>query len=132
MNISLENINVASPRLRAFDPTKPVQTRGGLPARIIAADRKNDSDLPITALVLRHGTEYVEHFTSEGRHYHHVDSDRDLINIPVKRRVEVWVNLYPVSEPCPYMTRADADFMARAGRVACKKVVLEYTEGEGL
>ncbi len=67
-----------------FDPTKPVQTRGGRKARIICTDAKGMQ--PIVALVTTSDpdVERVERFFLDGRCYSslEVDSPHDLINVP--------------------------------------------------
>jgi hypothetical protein len=76
-----------------FDPTKPVQTRDGRPARIIMTDAQNES-YPIVALVLDGDQESPNSFTAEGRFYVEEDEDDlDLINVSEKRRF--WVNIPP-------------------------------------
>ena len=70
-----------------FDPTKPVQTRGGYPARIICTDRKND--WPIIALVTdQNGREAMYSYNSDGT----TGSFKlDLIN----KTQTGWINIYP-------------------------------------
>lgn len=76
-----------------FDPTKPVQTRGGLPARIITAALKGAKDYPIAAIVEdEYGEEYVETYTPGGYLYGIAEqNDRDLVNAP--ETVTSYVNL---------------------------------------
>ena len=115
-----------------FDPTKPVRTRDGKPARIIATDLK--SDHPIVAAVKdKNGDEYHYGYTKNG---HWIDDSYegaiDLVNIPEKH--ELWVNVY---DSCfggfnlkPHATREAADNNAREARIAC--LHLTFEEGEGL
>jgi hypothetical protein len=72
-----------------FDPTKPVQTIGGQPARIVCTDRKHD-ELPILALV-------KDSSGSEQAYFYHKNGaccaslpQLTLINVPE----EQWVALY--------------------------------------
>lgn len=65
-----------------FDPTKPVQTRSGRPARIVCTDRAGDD--PILALV---GTD--KNGSIEVPHVYRLDGTRngfppyfDLVNVP--------------------------------------------------
>lgn len=60
-----------------FDPTKPVQTRGGEPARILCTDKKGC--LPIVALVK--GADLLS-YTLDGQFVEGVETHLDLINIP--------------------------------------------------
>jgi hypothetical protein len=74
-----------------FDPTKPVQTRGGLPVRIICSDRK-DSEIPIVALIDKgDGGEAVECYRADGTAFSRCNSDRDLVNLPERKRL--WLNI---------------------------------------
>jgi len=66
-----------------FDPTKPVQTRDGRPARILCIDARGD--LPIIALVGAPApgeSEYVQRYTADGRGYRNALLHHDLINVP--------------------------------------------------
>lgn len=80
-----------------FDPTKPVQTRDGRPARILAADAKllNTSE-GIIALVrdLTTGQETTQAYFPDGRYTRDRDSLIDLVNVP--ERVTKYMNLYEV------------------------------------
>jgi hypothetical protein len=62
-----------------FDSSKPVKTRMGKPARIIATDVK--SDWSIVALVITDNREVVMQFHSDGRLYRGIDTIHDLVNI---------------------------------------------------
>lgn len=75
-----------------FDPTKPVQTRNGKKARILATNRISN-EFPIVALVTESpDREAVRVFSSEGRYVDKFDSGLDLVNIP--ERTELFVNVY--------------------------------------
>lgn len=78
----------------AFDPTKPVQTRDGRPARIICTDRNTEINVPIIALVTDNsGREGIQCYDSEGHLYGSRESVTDLINVPTVRTG--WINIYP-------------------------------------
>ncbi len=73
-----------------FDPTKPVQTRGGAAARIIFTDAKGLQ--PIVALVACHrdDEEIVYQFNQDGGYYsHEAESTLDLINVPEEEILEL-------------------------------------------
>src|SRR5574337_94440 len=73
----------------AFDPTKPVQTRAGHPARIICTDRKGE--YPIVALV--DDDDKARCFTKDGMYWaSSKPCNNDLVNVPQKR--EGWINIY--------------------------------------
>lgn len=71
---------------KTFDPTKPVQTRDGRPARIICTDVKHQSPMfRIQALVEdTSGNEHSYPYSEDGR-FDFQEHDIDLINVPVKR-----------------------------------------------
>lgn len=65
-----------------FDPTLPVQTRGGRPARIIATDAKGL--YPIIALIANtDGTERLRRVAETGKDLYAADeTPHDLVNVP--------------------------------------------------
>ncbi len=60
----------------------------------------------------------------------------DLINPPVKRKVEFWVNLFEeYADSFRYVSREEADRWADMNsnkRIACLHFTREYEENEGL
>lgn len=85
-----------------FDPTKPVQTREGLKARILCTNR-NHHDGSIVALVTLPEDDYRDerealHTYHEGGFYlrksngFQREDDLDLVNVPVKR--STWQNVF--------------------------------------
>jgi hypothetical protein len=119
-----------------FDPSKPVRTSDGKPARIICTDAREAGfmDYPIIALVAdEKGEEWINHFESDGSA---IGKRNRLVNIP--ERIEGWVNVYreghnhpAVRTSCIIHDRKRADSAARGqNRIACIKVSFE--EGEGL
>lgn len=65
-----------------FDPTKPVRTREGDKARIIATDRIGKS--PIVAFVMGPEDEEEELYTyhEDGSFFRNEESGLDLVNVP--------------------------------------------------
>jgi hypothetical protein len=106
-----------------FDPSKPVQTRDGRPARILCTDIKHPNYSIAAAYTNQFGVEIISSYTTDGISSGH--GSVDLINVPEKRTV--WVNVYP---SLGYPTKALADKCAATDRIAC--VPLTYTVGEGL
>jgi hypothetical protein len=49
-----------------------------------------------------------------------------------KHTREMWVNVYPTDLGGMFETKQDADRYQLRGRIACVKVVVTYTDGEGL
>jgi len=87
---------MTSSTTREFDPTKPVQTRGGHKARIICTDRKNAVSFPIIALVDDgEGYEETKSYTKGGRHYAGGNqSPYDLVNVREVTRILVFNSLH--------------------------------------
>jgi hypothetical protein len=78
-----------------FDPSKPVQTRDGRPARILATDMKSDRGYCIAAAI-GGSNEFVETFTSDGRVIASPpfrDRGVDLVNIPERLTVRRWAKV---------------------------------------
>lgn len=76
-----------------IDFKKPVQTRAGRKARILATDILGE--YPIVA-VYREGSgdEHVIRYLPDGRYSKSMTSPYDLVNAPEKRIFEAWVNIY--------------------------------------
>ncbi len=127
--------NKEKPMKKPFDPTKPVQTRDGRKARILATDKTGGQ--PIIALVQDplsrccQPHEIAESFCSDGRYFPYGtdESSKDLVNIPQK--IVQWINIYKkTGVGCAHATREEADNIAMIDRVACIRIEVE--EGEGL
>ena len=71
-----------------LDINKPVQTRDGRKARIIATDRKEDYS--IVALIDEDET--IISYTKEGHQIVNCENKTDLINVPEKRYL--YINVY--------------------------------------
>lgn len=118
---------------KPFDPIKPVQTRDGRQARIICLDYNGHQ--PIIALVQDGpgGRDLLHYFSANGQFY--TESERqdrfDLVNVPEEHTREVWINFYSDGEVVAVPTKWRAD-VASNGRIACVRVALTFTEGEGL
>ena len=113
-----------------FDPTKPVQTREGWKARILATDI-NDYGGETIAAAITHpgdGAELLRSYYPNGQYYDGDPSGLDLINVPEKH--VRWVNFNPAGLASDYLTREDADQYANPTRIACVRV--EFEDGEGL
>lgn len=81
-----------------FDPTKPVQTRDGRPARIICTDRKHSRDVIVALVTTDTGEERIYDFSEAGFFLSYQESGVDLVNIPARRHE--YVNCYANAEPC--------------------------------
>jgi hypothetical protein len=75
-----------------LDTSRPVQTRDGRKARIIATDAKG-GDFPIIALVECAGGESTEGYKADGSYLvERREHGLDLINVPERRTVDAYVN----------------------------------------
>lgn len=115
---------------KPFDPTKPVQTRDGRPARILCTDAKNP-EYPIVALVDSPDGEgeMPVSLTVTGRfHDDRIVTDDDLINIPPKVVRVAFHNVYSetIGTPWPSLEYANNSF--NQDRIGVLKVTY-YEDG---
>lgn len=109
--------------MSSVDWTKPVQTRGGKPVRVLCTDRKNDSGRYVVGLVQVAGQEYVRLWKMSGSAGERFTaSDDDVINVPEER--VAYMNIYDFSHP----SRKAADIHSSPSRLACKRVVFKVGE----
>ena len=127
---------------KPFDPTKPVQTRDGRPARIVATDYKAHSPaFCIIAIVPPKDNpqiELIQLFTKEGTAV--AGANWDLINIPEKRTL--WINVYQRKTDNFYCTSTflkKYEWQHDKNENYCSTFYTliasfsrEYTEGEGI
>jgi len=114
-----------------LDTTKPVETREGRPARIVCKD--DGTAWPIIAMIMNAGgTEWPHKHSADGACASRC-TEQDLVNVPEKRTLDVWLNRYP-QYICPfaYPSEADADRGAGPDRIDCVHTVREYVVGEGM
>lgn len=81
-----------------FDPTKPVRTRDGRPARILCTDLGCVRHPIVAAYTNPSGAEIVNTYTAEGFCFHGARrSDADLVNIPdMREQIErIWEAVRP-------------------------------------
>lgn len=118
---------------KPFDPTKPVQTRSGRPARILTTYSRNPR-FPIVALVEDiAGVESARQYSLNGEQNLDVVGNFDLVNVPEKRVIEFWRNIYRSPSLCgDHETREAADCSASPERIACAHIRQEFVVGEGL
>lgn len=87
-----------------LDLTKPVQTRGGLPVRILATDLR--SDCPVVGIVSYPDYDSVESWALSGK-YIPDDNDEyefDLVSVPVEVR-----RYFPVTRGAPTLQVLEFD-----------------------
>lgn len=129
---------------KPFDINKPYQQRNGLPARIVGTMKGGKLSVIYT---LADGTEDCDSSGQDGRFFqkephatlpdtdYQVESQYDLVNVPVKRKVECWINVYKNGINLRFDTREEADENVDGFenfRIACLHINQEFTEGEGL
>lgn len=116
-----------------FDPTKPVQTREGQPARIVSA--KGGGYYPLLVVIDRgDGSEYISRRTLEGKLPHApYESDLDLVNVPEEAE-EFWnayLDDFHIVGPKETIEEANADagddrsFTLKLTRLDDKPVAVE-------
>lgn len=118
-----------------IDWTKPIQTRDGRPAELLKIGRISSG---ATHLVFIKGENNDDAFWAheDGVIYPELPKNEDIINVPVKHKRKVWINMYEDTEACAssftYSSRKTADSHCGMGRIACIEREIEFTEGEGL
>lgn len=113
---------------KQIDFTKPVQTKNGLPVRILCTDAPGSQ--PIVGIV----NDEPQSWYTNGQFFFGEDnpSNSDLENVPSQKITkEIWLNIYE-DRITPHKTKRDADLYRSSNCQACIKTVIEYTEGEGL
>lgn len=120
-----------------FDPTKPVRTRDGKPARIICTDRldsPNGKGQTLMALITTGGSESAAAYWPDGRfHLTGEESSMDLINIPRKFTGTFWVAVnHRGVVSGSWDRKPDPNEISVNGFIAVKEITVELTEGEGL
>ena len=117
--------------MKPFDPTKPVQTRAGMAAKIICTDRKHPI-YPIVAVYkgMNPEMEELNAFTADGKFTHNgPHSENDLINIPEPPKLRPWkpeeVQLF-----AEYRSKACQDVRCLLFRVSSQGVVFPIRDGE--
>lgn len=122
--------------MKPFDPTKPVQTCDGRPARILCTDLKTYLQWPILAAVTElDGREHTYYFSAAGvlPGYAINNGRGDLVNVPVEHFREVWINFYPGAKGIrPFFSKEEADGCAAPSRIACIRFTATFREGEGI
>lgn len=75
-----------------IDWTKPIQTRDGRKARVLATDLRGRRNKPIAVVVTTDGEDQICQFFRNGRYSCGEMWDLDIINAPTKRKA--WVNIF--------------------------------------
>jgi len=124
--------------MKPLDFTKPITTRDGRKVRILCTDGPNKS-WPVVGYI--DDSTIETHWQLNGYFDGNLGDERDLINPPIKRKVEFWVNVYfddlkqSITQGDTHKTKDGADLAAAntlVPRIACLHFTREYEEGEGL
>lgn len=120
--------------MKIFDPNKPVQTRGGKKARILATDANIHGKHKIIALLedRLENREYIQVYKADGKYLDSQNSALDLINIPKKHTIERWLIIGMDECINVYAFKPTGSWIQAVRPAAIKKLTIEYTEGEGL
>lgn len=92
--------------LKTFDPTKPVQTRDGRPARIICTNMKGGAETIVSLVTGQRGKETPYTHYTDGRYLDSGTDSDDLVNVPdAHEAVIAWLRDRKNS---PYMEAVEA------------------------
>lgn len=102
----------------------PIQTIGGLPARILCANLVRESGKKLVVAIECAGTEHVSVRTLEGKLLGATeDAVGNLCMKPIKK--SYWLNCYPNGRAYTFETKDKADRDALPARIACIEVAWE-------
>ena len=102
----------------------PIQTIGGLPARILCADLVRESGKKLVVAIECAGTEHVSVRTLEGKLLGATeDAVGNLCMKPIKK--SYWLNCYADECTVAHSSKERADAFATTNRVACIEVAWE-------
>jgi hypothetical protein len=116
---------------KIFDPSLPVQTRDGKPARIVCTDRLCNGGHRLVVLIQhKGGSEHVESRSITGLVLEGHLAPLDLINIPTK--LVRWFNIYEIGSHRqflgPYLTESDAYANVTSGEHYTASKPIEWEE----
>lgn len=112
-----------------LDLNKPIQARNGNKVTILTTEARGPS--PIIGYIGQSTS--LAMWRADGRWYEDGSESRyDLVNVPQKRTIVRYVNMYKDADECSTMhkSRSRADACAGPSRVGCKRVEIVLTEGE--
>ena len=106
---------------------KKYKYRNGEPARILCLDY-NAKTYPVISLNEKRN---IQTHTKDGIYnLNEQKNDYDLIEVKEKKKIELWVNVYPNGGSCIFRSKKDADYDAiNWNRTACLHIVQEYEDG---
>lgn len=131
--------SMARAAVKPFDPTKPFTTRDGRKVRELRRLETPlmNGDVFVGVMTSKDGTrDNVVSWRENGMFSKYGGNSlapTDLINVPDKRKVKRWFNVYEDGRAygC-YETKKRADDYAGTNRIACVEREIEFEVGEGL
>jgi hypothetical protein len=114
-----------------IDISKQYRTRDGREVRIYATNEGCGVASVHGAIKTKDDIWHVYSWSEDGLSIFGRERDEDLIEVRLRHKRTVWVNVYNDSKPALHLSRELAD-QYRCDRTACIKVELDYAEGDGL
>jgi hypothetical protein len=116
------------------DPTLTrVQTRDGREAKILEVFAYPNGKKKIFGRVFGNGEWESRSWDYDGILVPSCNPSGDLVNVPEKRLLDVWINVYADGGLSPaWRTKELAEQSKAPNREACLHITREYTVGEGL
>ena len=112
-----------------IDINKKYRTRDGREVRIYSTDTEGAKKAVHGAIKEKDGW-YMLAWSKNGI-VSNVDRNLDLIEVRPRHKRTVWINVYEDSKPALHLSRELADQYC-LDRIACIKVELDFSEGDGL
>lgn len=109
-----------------IDWTKPIQTQGGLPARVLATDMKGSN--PVAVAVEIEGKESVWLRPMDGSHNMPGYDYATIINVPEKR--VGYLNIYENGDTDSLVSLDIANKASDYGLTPIARIKVEYTVGQ--
>lgn len=110
---------------------KKYRTRDGQEVRIYATDGEHGELVHGAVNHSQHGWQSMIWFAN-GNYLDDEESDFDLIEVPSRHKLPVWLNIYSFESFTSHISREQAEDEQDTNRIACIKVDLDFEEGEGL
>lgn len=118
---------------KPLDLTKPIQTRGGLKARILSMNLQHASNRNVVVAITHslYDGETIYLFGNDGK-FSNIQHDLDLVNVPEKFEREIWINFYDDDNfsPSLHASADHASFYQGYNWLATKRVIVNFTRGD--
>lgn len=114
-----------------IDKSKSYRTRDGREVRIYATDGEHGQTIHGAIKHEEDGWQFRIWYRN-GKYDKNEEHRYDLIEVRPRHKRVVWLNVYPSGHGCHYDNVTDANCNAGIGRIACLRVELDFSEGDGL